>query len=134
MLCVLLFSRRWAETALAVFGGYLIFWSAFEVPVLRLSKVANKTDLSYGIYLYAWPIASLIAWKFRHINPWLLSISTLVCSALIAYLSWTFVEKPCLGLIRREGTVRMALDDLGQVPEAKPTGSSLEAPATSERT
>jgi peptidoglycan/LPS O-acetylase OafA/YrhL len=132
MLCALLFSRRWAEAALAVFGGYLIFWSAFEVPVLPLSKAANKTDLSYGIYLYAWPIASVIAWRFRHINPWLLSIATLVCSASIAFLSWTFVEEPCLkASSARRHHIRTGVDDLDPVPGAQ-TGSSPEEPATSE--
>ena len=47
--------------ALGVFGGYLIFWFAFHCPVLPISRFTNKTDLSYGIYLYAWPIQSTIA-------------------------------------------------------------------------
>lgn len=98
----LMFSGRWAETSLAVFGGYLIFWIAFKLPVLRLSKLDNNADLSYGIYLYAWPIASVIVWKFRHIDPWLLCAATFVCVLPVAYLSWTFVEKPSLELARKE--------------------------------
>lgn len=98
----LLFSRRWAETSVAIFGGYLIFWIAFKLPVLRLSQLANNVDLSYGVYLYAWPIASVIVWRFRHINPWLLCAATFVCVLPVAYLSWTFVEKPSLELARKE--------------------------------
>lgn len=110
MLVLLLFSKRWAEASVAIFGGYLIFWIAFKLPVFRLSKLANKTDLSYGMYLYAWPIASIIAWKFRHINPWLLSAFTFAGAVVAAYFSWTLVEKPCLGLIKRNQPARTLLD------------------------
>ncbi|HET8637884.1 MAG TPA: acyltransferase, partial [Acidobacteriaceae bacterium] len=110
ILVLLLFSKRWAETSLAIFGGYLIFWIAFKLPVFRLSKLANKTDLSYGIYLYAWPIASILAWNFRQINPWLLSAITFAGAAAVAYFSWTLVEKPCLALIKKGTTAPTHLD------------------------
>jgi len=110
MLALLLFSKRWAETSVAIFGGYLIFWIAFKLPVFRLSKMANKTDLSYGMYLYAWPIASIIAWNFRHINPWLLSAFTFAGAVVVAYSSWTFVEKPALRLIKRGATAPTHFD------------------------
>lgn len=109
LLTLLLFSNRWAEASLAILGGYLLFGIAFKLPVLRLSLLMNKTDLSYGIYLYAWPIASLIAWRYRTINPWLLTGLTLTCSIFVAYLSWTFIEKPCLSLITRESPSRKAI-------------------------
>jgi peptidoglycan/LPS O-acetylase OafA/YrhL len=96
MLFILLFDKRLAEASVAIFGGYLIFWAAFELPVLRLSKFANKTDLSYGIYLYAWPIASLICWRLRTTNPWQLAAITLPCAVIMAYLSWIFIESPAL--------------------------------------
>jgi peptidoglycan/LPS O-acetylase OafA/YrhL len=105
MLFFLLFSREWAATSMAIFGGYLIFYIAFELPVHPISQFMGKIDLSYGMYLYAWPIASVIAWRYRHIHPWLLSAITFVCSALVAYLSWTFVEKPSLALVRKERRV-----------------------------
>lgn len=110
MLVFLLFSKHCAEASVAIFGGYLIFWIAFKLPVFRLSKLANKTDLSYGVYLYAWPIASIIAWNFRGINPWLLSALTFTLAVIVAYFSWTFVEKPCLRLIKTETTTRTHLD------------------------
>lgn len=112
LLFILLFSPMWAEFAVAVFGGYLILWIAFKAPVLGLSRFANKTDLSYGIYLYAWPVAATIAWKFKHIDPWLLFAVTLISAASIAYLSWTFVESPCLGLLRRQGDQKISIANI----------------------
>jgi peptidoglycan/LPS O-acetylase OafA/YrhL len=88
--------------ALAVLGGYLILWFAHQSPVLPISRFTNKTDLSYGIYLYAWPTQSTIAFfADRSINPWALSAVTLALASAAAWVSWTFIEKPALALIAR---------------------------------
>jgi peptidoglycan/LPS O-acetylase OafA/YrhL len=98
-----LFFAPLVPIALAVCGGYLIFWFAFRCPVLRISRFAIHTDLSYGIYLYGWPIQSTIAFFLaRAINPWALSAVTLVLAAGAAWLSWTFIEKPALALAHRK--------------------------------
>jgi peptidoglycan/LPS O-acetylase OafA/YrhL len=63
--------------------------------------VDNKFDLSYGLYLYAWPIQNLLIMHFRSISPWVLSGLALTASSLVAFMSWTFVEKPCMKLKSR---------------------------------
>ena len=91
--------------AIGVLGSYLIFWFAFRCPVLPVSRFANNTDLSYGIYLYAWPIQSTIAFfTARSINPWALSAISLALAAGAAWASWTFIEKPALALAHRRTT------------------------------
>lgn len=100
-LLVCLFFESIAVLAIAVFGAYLIFWFGFRYKVLSISLFANKTDLSYGIYLYAWPVQATIAYFNRSINPWTLSIVTLFLSSAAAYVSWTFVEKRALTLAHR---------------------------------
>jgi peptidoglycan/LPS O-acetylase OafA/YrhL len=55
LLVICLFFQPLVALALAVLGSYLIFWFALHCPVLPISRFTNKTDLSYGIYLYAWP-------------------------------------------------------------------------------
>jgi len=99
-LAALMFDRQLAETAFAILGGYLIFWFAFRVRVLGLSRADNRIDLSYGVYLYAWPIQNILIWNNRGIDPWLLCLLTLAGAALAAFASWTLVEKPCLNLSR----------------------------------
>jgi peptidoglycan/LPS O-acetylase OafA/YrhL len=103
LLVICLFFQPLVALALAIFGGYLIFWFALHCPVLPISRFTNKTDLSYGIYLYAWPIQSSIAFfTNRSINPWALSVITLVLAAAAASVSWTFIEKPALALAHRK--------------------------------
>lgn len=101
-LTICLFFAPVVPLALGILGGYLIFWFAFRCPVLAISRFANKTDLSYGIYLYAWPIQSTIAFfTARSINPWALSAISLALAAAAAWASWTFIEKPALALAHR---------------------------------
>ncbi|HXZ18113.1 MAG TPA: hypothetical protein VEH77_19480 [Roseiarcus sp.] len=91
-----------AHIALTVCGGYLTFYFALNCRVISISKFANHTDLSYGIYLYAWPAQTLIAYLVhRSINSWVLSLIALSVSAACAYLSWIYVEKPSLALAHR---------------------------------
>ena len=90
-----------AEFALTVLGGYLIFWFAFNFRVLGISRFTNRVDLSYGIYLYAFPIQNSIAYFDRSISPWRLSLVALVLSAIMAYVSWSVIEKPALKLAHR---------------------------------
>jgi peptidoglycan/LPS O-acetylase OafA/YrhL len=94
-------SQALATPAVAVFGGYVLFWFAFAVPAPILAKIGAKTDLSYGIYLYAWPIQNLIVWFDPVISPMTLSILATVAAALVALASWRFVEKPAMSLKRK---------------------------------
>ena len=89
-----------ATSALALLGGYVIFWLALQGPRGRFSRVFNETDLSYGFYLYAWPIGNLIVWFYPTIGVWQLLVVTTAISLVIAYVSWTRIEKPALTLKR----------------------------------
>ncbi len=101
VLCASAFVPAATAFAIATLGGYLVFWFALRVPPLRVSIWANETDLSYGIYLYAWPVQMTIAYFDRSIIDWTLSFLALGVSAILAYLSWTFIEKPALRLAHR---------------------------------
>ncbi len=64
----------------------------------RTLRVAGrKIDLSYGIYLFGFPIQQLlIAATGQAIGPETLFLVSFPITCGIAYLSWTFVEGPCL--------------------------------------
>jgi peptidoglycan/LPS O-acetylase OafA/YrhL len=100
VLVALLFSRALAGTAFTIFGGYIIVWFAFKSRIVSLSRFDNKADISYGLYLYAWPIQNLIVWNDRTINPWLLCCMSILGASLLGYASWTLVEKPMMRFAR----------------------------------
>jgi peptidoglycan/LPS O-acetylase OafA/YrhL len=97
----LMFSPLLAHAAVMLLGGYLIFWFALASPVLRVSLFTNRIDLSYGLYLYAWPIQSWLIYRDRTIDPWTLSVEALLGASLAALASWTLLEKPSLDLLTR---------------------------------
>jgi peptidoglycan/LPS O-acetylase OafA/YrhL len=97
-LIVLMFSSLLAEAAVAILGGYVLFWFAFNVRSPTLAGIGHKVDLSYGMYLYAWPVQKLLIWLNPGISPWLAFIETTAIAGLLAFGSWRLVEKPFLSL------------------------------------
>ncbi|WP_291365394.1 acyltransferase family protein [Acetobacter sp. UBA5411] len=89
-----LFLGKYAEIGLSIFGSYSILSFGFLVNKGILTKINNKTDISYGVYLYAWPIEKLIFLYFPTIS--LISAGTIdfLMSALCAIASWHIVERP----------------------------------------
>ena len=74
-------------------GGYLLFYFAFS-PNIRLHRFGTKTDLTYGIYLYGWPLQQILLKSFPALNALLLTALALPLACLAAWLSWNYVEKP----------------------------------------
>lgn len=92
----------------AIYGGvwlqyitvpYLVFFCAFYSRTIDLTRVG---DLSYGIYVFAFPIQQSIVQGSRlsgsAIGPTTLSSIAIPLVLLAAFLSWRFVEKPSLQL------------------------------------
>jgi len=75
---------------------YLVLWAGFNHPV-RSAAWCDKTDLSYGVYLFAFPIQQAVAYAGTA-SPMMLFAITAPVVLGIAFLSWTFVEKPFLKL------------------------------------
>lgn len=74
-------------------------------PVPGLRAAARFGDFSYGIYIYAFPVEQVLA-QMRgpgQLPPLLFALMALGCTAPLAILSWTMVERPALGLKRRFG-------------------------------
>jgi peptidoglycan/LPS O-acetylase OafA/YrhL len=93
------FSPALAEFALVLCGGYLMFYLG-QMRLPWLSRLSKLPDISYGIYLYGWPVEALWIW-FHKGSPWIaFFVSTLLCYVL-GWLSWHFVERPALTLKRR---------------------------------
>jgi peptidoglycan/LPS O-acetylase OafA/YrhL len=95
-LSVVLFSNRLAEIGVATFGGYLIFWLAFVIRSGAISRIVQKMDISYGVYLYAWPIQKLILWNWPAMKALTLSLYALPLSMAAGLLSWMLIERPAM--------------------------------------
>jgi peptidoglycan/LPS O-acetylase OafA/YrhL len=76
---------------------------AFRTPPVRLPG-----DLSYGVYLYGWPVTQSLLALIGPMSPLLLA--PLACLAVLplAVASWVLVERPGLRLGRGHPRPRLA--------------------------
>lgn len=107
-LLILMFVRPLAELTFTFLGAYLIFWLGLHFRSRLLASVNNSSDISYGVYLYAFPIQNTLVFFFRDMSPWALMAATVVIVFPLAYVSWTFVERPCLNIARAKSIKRIA--------------------------
>lgn len=78
------------------FLPWIIFSIAFSKKKFSISFI-RKNDLSYGLYLWAFPCSQIIMSFFQKpMDPFLLGTLTLAPALLIAALSWFVIEKPAL--------------------------------------
>ncbi|WMJ87349.1 acyltransferase family protein [Anaerocolumna sp. MB42-C2] len=81
---------------------YIILFLAFS-PKIKLNHFASKGDLSYGIYIYAFPIQQIISHVLGDSLHWYINLIIAVPFVLLfSFLSWHFIEKPFMKLKKYE--------------------------------
>ena len=71
-----------------------MYWQQVSSGVKRLG------DMSYGVYIYSFPLQQILIALLPNITPLQLMLLTIVMVLPIAYASWRFIEKPSLSLKR----------------------------------
>lgn len=100
--CALLAPAAWfaGRPVLAMLVAVPVLVVAFgsaSWPVLR--RFDRFGDLSYGIYLYAFPVQQALIWALaRHLHWWPRLLVTMLVTLACAWLSWHLVEKQALRL------------------------------------
>jgi peptidoglycan/LPS O-acetylase OafA/YrhL len=104
-----------AGAALAVGRPLLALWLVVPVTALAvgnastpyLRRVGRFGDLSYGTYIYAFPVQQTLIWLFKDRLSWTAVLALTVATTLaLAFASWHLVEKRALRLkpyARRKG-------------------------------
>ncbi|MBG9389772.1 acyltransferase family protein [Caenimonas aquaedulcis] len=89
-LAQLSFLAIWLALPLAVLA-----FGVSSTPVVR--RAGRFGDLSYGIYIYAFPIQQTLIWRFGQAHAWTTVLAiTVILTVAMAWLSWRFVERPAL--------------------------------------
>lgn len=116
MLAICLSFDQLAHLGVALFGSYLIFAVAEMNRDNLFSRINNETDVSYGVYLYAWPVTKVLFLFFPALSVPEVSLLTLAISYLLGWVSWIVVEKPVMALVRPTKTFAVSAGDSHTVP------------------
>jgi len=84
--------------AFALLGGYLTIYLATSRSIV-LPRAARFGDLSYGLYIYGWPVEAGVAHAFGGTASWwqVFALGTAI-SLILAFISWHVIERPALRL------------------------------------
>jgi peptidoglycan/LPS O-acetylase OafA/YrhL len=78
-----------------ILGGVLIIYVALH-PALPIIPAAHFGDLSYGLYIYGWPVEQTVLYLRPGTGPVALFVIAFALTATVAFLSWHLVEKRAL--------------------------------------
>jgi peptidoglycan/LPS O-acetylase OafA/YrhL len=89
----------WGGQLAAPFITYGLLWISSVMPSPRLIRIH---DVSYGFYIYAWPVQQLMALYGVHNRGLTIYILASAAGTLaLATLSWLCVERPVMRIVRR---------------------------------
>lgn len=82
-------------------GSYIILWIGLQ-PSARFVRWTDDRDLSYGVYLFAFPIEQVVASIPALRSPGIILGIALPIALALAAVSWRFIERPALRLKSRK--------------------------------
>ncbi|SFK27187.1 acyltransferase family protein [Methylorubrum salsuginis] len=115
VLAVLLQPYAPARTLLFLTESAAAIWLAFLPPLAR-PALDPKADLSYGVYLYGWPVQQSLHALLPAVSASALLAPAVLLTLIVAAASWYAVEKPALRLKARA----MGRHTLGTIEPAGP--------------
>lgn len=84
---------------------FLAYGLLFLSTVIPQPRWIAKNDISYGFYIYAWPIQQLtVLFGGDRWGMPVYIVLTVLGTVVLAALSWFFVERPCMRRVRRRGS------------------------------
>ncbi len=96
VLCLVSFGKSWYQYVFPLAFVYLLFYTAYATKHIDLDR--SLGDISFGFYIYAWPTQQVIASSLPSASPYVNTLIATVITGALAWVSWTYVEKPALSL------------------------------------
>lgn len=95
---LIVFVPRWGGQAAAPFLAYGLLWLSSVVP--QPGWIA-RNDVSYGFYIYAWPVQQLVVLcGGAALGLPLYMVAAAAVTLMLAWVSWIAVERPAMLRVR----------------------------------
>lgn len=77
--------------------AYLMMYAGIHLP---FPEVGRKNDISYGMYIWAFPVQQLLAILLPNqiVPVWVFVIISVLLTIPLAWASWRLIEKPAIAL------------------------------------
>ena len=119
----------WGGQAAAPLFAVAILWLASWVPSPQFIRT---NDVSYGLYIYAWPVQQLLALRGVHEHGLLVyNLATGAGALLLASASWFLLERPVMQRVRDSIRRQKAT---ATTPQSAPAAVTESAPAPAPQT
>ena len=106
VLWVVSWKSSWVTVTASFFIPYAILVLAYRAP-LRLNVLVRPGDVSYGVYVYAFPVQQTVALAWKGVGPLGMLVIAAPATYLLGLASWRLVESRALALKGRvTGTSR----------------------------
>lgn len=86
--------QEWFRWVFAPCFVYLLFFLAYRTPYLHADERVG--DISYGLYIFAWPVQQVVVLLLPGMHPYLNAALSSCLVIPIAWLSWHYLERPML--------------------------------------
>jgi peptidoglycan/LPS O-acetylase OafA/YrhL len=91
--------------------AYLCLYAGVALPP-ALQRVGSVNDISYGMYLYGFPVAQLlVVWGVHDAGVVVFTAASIVATIPFAAASWFLVERPAMSLIRSRSRATVTRSD-----------------------
>ena len=116
--------EHWGTQAASPLIAYVLLWLS---TVLPSPAVARRHDISYGVYIYAFPVQQLLVYAGAHrFGLVAYDVLAALATAAVAVVSWRLVERPALRWARHRFRSPPALSASGDgVPNQSAGGAPL---------
>lgn len=115
---------HWGAQLAAPLITYALLWLS---TVLPSPAVSRRHDISYGVYIYAFPIQQLLVYAGAHrLGLAAYDVLAALATAAVAVVSWRLVERPALRWARRRDGRADAPHSTAGVPVRREADSGRE--------
>lgn len=90
---ILFFIFKGTKISYYMFYAFLFFGILYFSTRPLIVSWRLPADVSYGVYLWGWPVQQILIHYFPGINPFLYVFTSVLISIIIGSISWFFIEK-----------------------------------------